>query len=100
MFYRILFTNPNFAGEEKKIAETTVMTCNKWLLKKQCFHSAKGKEIFGGLISGALEKNPEYLFFLCSCSYRHCDWDLFFYHILCVFLVSVVYILIFVSFMS
>lgn len=55
-FKKILFTNPNFAGEENKIAESTVMKSNKWLLKKQCLHSDKGKGTFWGLISGTLEK--------------------------------------------
>lgn len=53
---KILFTNPNYAGEKNKIAGTTVMKWNKWLLKQKCFHSAKGKGTFWGLISGILEK--------------------------------------------
>lgn len=44
-------------------------------------------------------ENPGYLFFFCSCSYRHshCLLPPFYYHLLCVYPVYVVYIFHFAS---
>lgn len=50
------FTKPNYTGKDNRIAETTVTKCSKWQLKKQCFHSAKGKGTSWGLISSNLEQ--------------------------------------------